>query len=212
MIFHFRGEIVRANLRESVGGVASLFVRIQYVFGPDWTLLTGPEMFLTQIAIVESGQEALLNMPIDAIFSTSNLHGFPRIIISIFGVNGMQTALLGRPESVPIGHGSCLLPVCIGESIKVAELYRPISSKTGVLATISSLINFLNHDIPDYFDSRFVGQSTSRMVTRVEATSSVELQMSVATQNVTLNGYNSGAKVIGNNLNMSKNIVMCDKS
>ena len=60
MIFHFRGEIVRAYLRESVGGIASLFVRIQYVFGPDWTLLKGPETLLTQIAIVENGEAGAL--------------------------------------------------------------------------------------------------------------------------------------------------------
>jgi hypothetical protein len=136
---------------------------------------------------------AVLNMPIDVCFRTTNLHGWPRIVLSVYGESGLQSLLQARPVPIPLGHGAALLPVVPGSQIPVTvPLYRPVASKTGPLAFLARLFRPLTGDYPDYFDSRFVGQGESRLVTRVEATGEATLHFNVATSGLAQAGFNVG--------------------
>jgi hypothetical protein len=148
---------------------------------------------LTQVAVHEQPAGAVLNMPIDVCFRTTNLHGWPRIVLSVYGESGLQSLLQARPVPIPLGHGAALLPVMPGSQIPVAvPLYRPAASKTGPLAFVARLLRPLTGDYPDYFDSRFVGQGESRLVTRVEATGEATLHFNVATSGLAQAGFNVG--------------------
>ena len=79
--YYVRGEISSADLGIGCGHGEQMFIRAQYVYGDDWQLTQGPEQLLTQIA-TQGSDGAVFNMPLDAVFTTSNLYGAPRLIIS----------------------------------------------------------------------------------------------------------------------------------
>lgn len=185
IVVHVNGTIQAAVLSEGT----NVFVRAHFVYGPDWTLIAGSEQVLSQVAQHGSPNGAVFNMPLDACFRTTNPHGWPRVVVSVYGENALQSMLQRRPVPIPLGHGSGLLPVASGAHRRVIPLYRPKASKTGVVAWLNTLLMPLTGNYPDYFDSRFVGQEDSRMVTRVESTGEMLLEFNVATSGMGANGY-----------------------
>jgi|MDSY01.2.fsa_nt_gb hypothetical protein len=184
--YYVRGEISSADLGIGCGHGEQMFIRAQYVYGDDWQLTQGPEQLLTQIA-TQGSDGAVFNMPLDAVFTTSNLYGAPRLIISVYSANGALTT-----RTTPLGHGSCLLPLFAGEHTRVCDCYRPLATKTGLKAWLASAFSPLTGDVPDFYDSRFVGQGSSRMVTRTEYTCSVRIKMSVHTSGMAAAGFSVG--------------------
>jgi B9 domain-containing protein 1 len=180
IVVHVNGTIQAAILSEG----DNVFVRAHFVYGSDWTLIAGAEQILSQVAKHSSPDGAVFNMPIDVCFRTTNLHGWPRVVISIYGENGLQSMLQSRPVPIPMGHGSVLIPTIPGAHKRVLQLYRPMASKQGPLAFLLKLLRPLTGEYPDYFDSRFVGQGDSRMVTRVESTGELLIEFNIATTGV----------------------------
>ena len=82
-----------------------LYIRYGFSFGPDWTVVDGIETGLSQIARKAAGvdQSVVWNFPIDVSFKSTNAHGWPRMSISVYGVDS-----LGR--DVVRGYGSVLIP------------------------------------------------------------------------------------------------------
>ncbi len=82
-----------------------LYVRYGFSFGPDWTVVDGIENGLSQIARKAPGcdNSVVWNFPVDISFKSTNAHGWPRMSVSIYGVDS-----LGR--DVVRGYGSVLLP------------------------------------------------------------------------------------------------------
>lgn len=76
------------------------------------------------MSVHEAPHGAVFNMPLDVCFKTTNLHGWPRVVISVYGENGLQSLLQARPVPIPLGHGSALLPVAPGLHSKAVPLYR----------------------------------------------------------------------------------------
>jgi len=185
IVVHVHGTIKAAMLAEG----DNVFLRAQFTYGPDWQIIAGSEQVLTQVALHAAPHGAVFNMPLDVAFQTTNLHGWPRVVVSVFGENGLQSLLQSRPVPIPLGHGSALVPVTPGSHTKVVPLYRPLASKTGPLAWLERLLRPLTGEYPDYYDHRFVGQGDSRMVTRVESMGEVYLDFNVATTGLKANGY-----------------------
>mmetsp|Transcript_52375 Transcript_52375/g.119436 ORF Transcript_52375/g.119436 Transcript_52375/m.119436 type:complete len:236 (+) Transcript_52375:273-980(+) len=185
ILVHVNGTIQGAMLSEG----EHIFLRAHFTYGPDWSIVAGSEQVLTQVSVHEAPHGAVFNMPLDVCFKTTNLHGWPRVVVSVYGENGLQSLLQARPVPIPLGHGSALLPVAPGLHSKAVPLYRPLASKTGPLAWVFRLLRPLTGDYPDYYDSRFVGQGDSRMVTRVESTGEVFLEFNVATSGMGANGF-----------------------
>ena len=75
------------------------------LIGPDWTVVDGIENGLSQIARKAPGcdNSVVWNFPVDISFKSTNAHGWPRMSVSIYGVDS-----LGR--DVVRGYGSVLLP------------------------------------------------------------------------------------------------------
>ena len=82
-----------------------LYIRYGFSFGPDWSVFDGIETGLSQIARKTSGcdNSVVWNFPVDVSFKSTNAHGWPRMSISIYGVDS-----LGR--DVVRGYGSLLIP------------------------------------------------------------------------------------------------------
>ena len=66
-------------------------------------------------------QSVIWNFPIDVTFKATNAFGWPRLALSVYGVDGM-----GR--DVVRGYGSLLMPTSPGTHVKYVHMYRPINS------------------------------------------------------------------------------------
>ncbi|CEG37004.1 b9 domain-containing protein 1 [Plasmopara halstedii] len=159
-------------------GVTNVYCRYSITHGVDWRVLHGAENGLSQIAYLGRNEdEILLNFPIDVSFKSTNPFGWPRLVLSLYGLDG-----LGR--DVVRGYGSIAFPVTPGCSRLEVPLFRPISS-----SRIQQFVAWFTGSPPEYFDSKFIAQSDSREVTRVTSAGKVRVLLNVATYGMKQYGY-----------------------
>lgn len=156
-----------------------LYVRYGFSFGPDWTVVDGIENGLSQIARKAPGcdNSVVWNFPVDISFKSTNAHGWPRMSVSIYGVDS-----LGR--DVVRGYGSVLLPPFAGDYERYIHTYIPVPSSLW-----QRLVSWLTGTYAEFYDSKLVAQSDNREVTRVESTGVVKVKFSVLTRGMAALGY-----------------------
>lgn len=114
------GQISSAHFGPNDG----LYCRYIFSFGPDWTILSGVDNGLSQTGKVNpvySDEGVIWNFPIDVTFKSTNVFGWPRIAISVYGVD-----FLGR--DVIKGYCSALIPLAPGQHLITSPCYTPLSS------------------------------------------------------------------------------------
>jgi len=169
------------------GGADRLYCKYSFSTGPDWMIVAGTEGIsggLSQVAIRTGGGESdgfggavVWNFPIDIIFKSTNAFGWPRIVVTVFGVD-----MFGR--NVTYGYGSMLIPTRPGTYERYIDMYAPVPSSIG-----QRILNFVTGNFPEYYDANFVAQGASREVTRTESTGSVKVKITVSTKDLQKFGY-----------------------
>lgn len=67
---------------------SSLFCRYDVVAGPDWELVSGMRSGITQSAKAEHDYRTVVfNMPLEFTMKSTNPHGWPQIVFSLYGNN-----------------------------------------------------------------------------------------------------------------------------
>jgi B9 domain-containing protein 1 len=141
-----------------------LYCRYTFSYGPDWEVVHGVSMGLSQI-----GRQGVLNpntnddersvvvwnFPIEISFQSTNPYGWPRLALSVYGFD-----FLGR--DVVCGYASLLLPINPGRHVKQLKTYRPVSG-----GKCQQFVNWLMGTNPEYYDSKMVCKGEGRGVTRV---------------------------------------------
>ena len=94
-------------------GLDSLYCRYAFSFGDDWGVVRGVEEGITQMSTssstaAESGRVAVWNFPVDVTFKATGAHGWPQVVLSIYGTDSF-----GRSDMI-IGYGAMHLPVTPG--------------------------------------------------------------------------------------------------
>ncbi|XP_037939747.1 B9 domain-containing protein 1-like [Teleopsis dalmanni] len=84
-----------------------IFCRYEVVAGADWELVSGCQNGITQTASNKCGHyndKIVLNMPIEITFKSTSPHGWPQIIVIIYGKTrwGVETVLGYSRAHVPI--------------------------------------------------------------------------------------------------------------
>jgi len=165
------------------GNLDNLYCRYALSFGNDWGVIHGVDSGLSQIARKDAGsqdQSVTWNFPIDCTFKATNAFGWPRLAISVYGVDA-----LGR--DVVRGYGSLLLPTSPGSHVRYVHTYTPMSS-----SILQRFISWMSGTHPEFFDSKFVSQGEGREVTRVRNTGVVKVTVNVMTKGMESFGYNLG--------------------
>ena len=108
-------------------GHDSLYCRYAFSMGDDWSVVRGVEEGITQMSTssgtaAESGQLAVWNFPIDVTFRSTGAHGWPQIILSVYGND-----LFGRSDMI-IGYGAVHLPLVPGRHELYVRTFRPLAS------------------------------------------------------------------------------------
>jgi B9 domain-containing protein 1 len=142
-------------------------------------------------------EQIVWNFPIDVSFNSTNVFGWPRIAISVYGID-----FLGR--DVIRGYGSALIPLSSGQHQIEIDMFNPLA--TSYLNDIASWLmgnppevgrNYVQRIhtcvivmrsllFPQFFDSKFVCQSEGREVSRVKRSGKLLLSLNVATKGTTI--------------------------
>ena len=104
-----------------------LYCRYSFSYGEDWNIVHGVSMGLSQLAasqgiisnITNDDEVVVWNFPIEISFQSTNPQGWPRLALSIYGLD-----FFGR--DVLRGYASLMLPISSGKHAKHLKAYRPV--------------------------------------------------------------------------------------
>jgi len=186
------GHVESAHHAASASPNDQLYCRYSFSYGPDWEVVHGVSLGLSQIArqglilggsnensSIPNNNAIVWNFPIEISFQSTSPHGWPRLAISVYGFD-----FLGR--DVIRGYSSLLIPLTPGRHVKWAKTYRPISG-----SKCQQFVNWLLGTQPEYYDSKTVTRGEGRSVTRVVSDDGmmVKVVLTVTRKNFSSFGY-----------------------
>jgi B9 domain-containing protein 1 len=163
-------------------GLDNLYCKYDFTYGPEWRIVHGIDKGISQIASKAEGGDPTVvwNFPIDVVFKSTSAHGWPRLIVSVFGIDG-----LGR--DVVRGYGSIHLPTHSGKHPRTMRMFRPVAT-----SWLQRFLSWMRGTQPEFFDSRFVSRAEGREVTVVQSAGSVRVVIHVMTRGMQAMGYHDG--------------------
>ncbi|KAJ1622599.1 B9 domain-containing protein 1 [Pavlovales sp. CCMP2436] len=165
-------------------GSENLYCRYQFQHGPDWEVMHGLEQGITQMSssrpLASEGSVVVWNFPIDVTLKSTNVFGWPQIMITVYG-----DAALGQADQIQ-GYGAVHLPVAPGKHTLYIRTFRPIASKW-----LDHFISFFHGMRPEYKDPRLVARGEGREVTRVQSCGVVKITVNVSMQGMEALGYHT---------------------
>lgn len=133
----------------------SLYSKITLVCGADWVVVSGIEEGITQISMANYTssnvyQESIWNFPIDCVYKSTNVYGWPQLIVSVYG-----TDFLGR--DVVKGYGCMRIPLKSGRFSKRISMIRPMAT-----SPLNEFLSWITGRLPEFIDSKFVSKGDGR--------------------------------------------------
>lgn len=191
--------MVTGNIESVISSTSSIndqcYCRYTFSYGPDWEVVHGVTMGLSQIGrrgitlnkrnSGDNGSNVIVwNFPIEISFQSTNPHGWPRLVVSVYGLDFM-----GR--DVVRGYASLLLPARPGHHTLYMKTYHPVSGSKFVQA-----LNWIMGTLPEYCDSRMVAKGDGRAVTRVVCGDrTVKVNLMVTIKDLSMFGYSPSSSV-----------------
>ena len=144
------GTIETARFPES----DALYCKYSWVHGTDWKFMSGLEHGMTQIARKsrDERQQIAWNFPVSATFKSTNPHGWPQLVLSVYGLS----TIAGRGEVVR-GYGSMHVPISPGLSVQTVDMFVPQAS-----TRLRQVLSWVMGQCPEFVDSKFVAQGKGR--------------------------------------------------
>lgn len=130
------GQIVGGDF----GPVDYLYCRYSFHIGDDWNIASGLDTGLSQTScknLAYSDEQIIWNFPIDVSFNTTNVYGWPRIALSVYGID-----YFGR--DVIRGYGSALVPISAGQHQIEIDMFVPLAT-----SFINDLISWIMGNPPE---------------------------------------------------------------
>ena len=121
-------------------------------------------------------------MPMDVTFKSTNIFGWPRLAIAVYGLDW-----LGR--DVIKGYCSVVIPLQTGShTITSTALYTPMAT-----TLFNDWVGWLYGNPPEFYNAKFVCQNEGRDVTRVCSTggggATVTVKLHITTKGMKEMGY-----------------------
>eukprot|EP00128_Syssomonas_multiformis_P017186 Colp12_sorted_trinity150504_noHs@34104 len=172
------GQIESADFPE----FDNLYCKYYFTHGQDWVIVSGLEEGITQISKKsdDERQTFVWNFPLDVTFKSTNAYGWPQIVLSVYGLDGM-----GR--DVVRGYGAIHVPTVPGRHIRQVPMFVPVSS-----SKLQSFTSWLLGQHPEFIDTKIVASNQGREVTRVRSQGMVTIQFNILQKDVKKFGYLPG--------------------
>jgi B9 domain-containing protein 1 len=132
------------------------FCRFVFHSGSEWTIISGAEDGVSQIARIDTDHTCTWNYPIDVVFKSPKPFGWPQVICSVYDVN-----YLGR-QSV-IGYGAFHLPTCAGHHVCNVPLFSRSSTVR------EKLLSVFSGKMPEAINFNFIAGGDSREILKTES-------------------------------------------
>ncbi|XP_033323951.2 B9 domain-containing protein 1 [Megalopta genalis] len=160
----------------------NVYCKYGFHFGPEWTVVAGIEEGLTQMCKCSSDPRnlAVWNFPLEITFKSTNPHGWPQMIMSIYGLD-----LFGH--DVIRGYGVCHLPLKTGYHEKRVAVYVPESS-----STLQRFAAWLTGRRPELIDPAILASNGGRDLTRMRVEGAVTVTFNVVMKDFFKLGYKNG--------------------
>ncbi|KAJ1096775.1 hypothetical protein NDU88_001906 [Pleurodeles waltl] len=131
-----------------------LYCKYCFVYGLDWAPTTGLEEGISQITSKNRGaqQDLVWNFPIDITFKSTNPHGWPQIVVSVYGPDLFGNDVVRGYGAVHVpftpGRHRRTLPMFVPESTSKLQKFTRYTAQQSCLATPSAdLTGFRPSDI-----------------------------------------------------------------
>lgn len=162
------GQIEKADFP----GFDNLYCKYCFMFGQDWDITSGIEEGISQIGQKSQDEHQLFvwNFPLEITFKSTNPHGWPQLILSVYGPD-----VFGN--DVVRGYGVCHVPITTGQCKKSIGMFVPESS-----SVLQKITSWLTGRRPEYIDPRVLAQGEGREVTRVRSQGKVYVTFNVITK------------------------------
>ena len=147
--------------------------------GQDWKVVQGLEWGVSQLSMKgTNGDNTIVwNFPVDITFKSSNAHGWPKVVVSIYGLDGM-----GR--DVIRGYAAMHIPTVPGTYTRYLNAFTPTSS-----STLQDFIAWLTGNRPEFFNAKFVAEGDGRELTRVKSSGVIKVKINVMTRGMEAFGF-----------------------
>lgn len=147
------------------------------------TYTQGVDTGISQVAKTpNSGDSTVVwNFPIDISFRSINAHGWPRLVLAVYGMDA-----LGR--DVVRGYGQTHIPAFPGQYTRYVRMFLPMSS-----SWFQEWTAWLMGNQVEFYDSRSIATSENRDVTRVKPSGVVKVTINVVTRGMKSHGFTDGS-------------------
>ncbi|MFH4980280.1 hypothetical protein AB6A40_006989 [Gnathostoma spinigerum] len=157
---------------------SNLYCKYSYVYGSDWTQVSGVREGLSSLCQKNAHQNHLVfDLPITATFRSTNPFGWPRIVISCYGND-----IFGN--DVIRGYGATHIPTVPGRTKRKIAIYVPEAS-----TMLQKLIGWITGRRAEFTDPRIVASGSGRRVTRVRSKGFVNVTMDVMIKDMQKLGF-----------------------
>ncbi len=146
------------HLTLQMTGTDDLYVKYSFNYGVDWTVMHGLEHGISQVArqtAGRAGQTFAWNYPVDISFKSTNVFGWPQIVLTVYSIS-----LTGK--DIVKGYGSVHIPTTPGRHVRYVRLYTPVSS-----SLCQRFTAWITGNPPEYFNSKFIAQGKGTFPTWV---------------------------------------------
>ncbi|XP_047348692.1 B9 domain-containing protein 1 isoform X1 [Vespa velutina] len=158
------------------------YCKYGFHFGSEWSVVAGIEEGLTQMCKRSNDPRNVIvwNFPLEITFKSTNPHGWPQLIMSIYGLDMFD-------HDVIEGYGVCHLPLITGHHEKKVSIYVPQSS-----STLQQFAAWLTGKRPELIDPAILASGSGRELTRMKVQGHVILTFNVVLKDFLKLGYNNG--------------------
>ncbi|EKX46076.1 hypothetical protein GUITHDRAFT_108112 [Guillardia theta CCMP2712] len=199
----------------SFAGDDNLYCNILVHHGIDWQVVAGMEEGVTQVASISPGSDSRVvwNFPLELTFKSTNVYGWPQIVLTVHGTDFLNRDVIRGYGSVhiPVVPGAHEVEVPMFRPLSVGRLPRAMAQMLTCLPQSSLLQQFIGwihatpagsardvlHSCPsyvtavvvEYIDPKRPALPTGREVTRVRTSGTVVLKLNVVVRNMKQLGY-----------------------
>ncbi|KAG6447078.1 B9 domain-containing protein 1 [Manduca sexta] len=164
------------------GGVFDdyLCIHYEFVWGPDWAPISGLSMGSSQMSSIGTDPEkAVFNMPIDMVFSSTNIYGWPQLVVTVKAHNRITGESLR-------GYALALMPSSTGLREITAPILRPRAS-----TTIGEWVAWLTGKYPELVEPKLLAHGKDNYLLRTESEGTITLNVTMMSKNLRKLGYDN---------------------
>ncbi|CAG9584380.1 unnamed protein product [Danaus chrysippus] len=158
----------------------NLYLQYDVVWGPDWDPLSGLNSGTSQMA--RSGndpEKVIFNMPLEITFSSTNVYGWPQIVVSVRARNFISSDSLR-------GYALFHLPAVTGTQELVAHLVRPRSA-----SLVGEWVAWLTGRYPELIDPKILASGKENYLLKTESYGTVVMRVTMVSKDLRKLGYDN---------------------